>query len=162
MDEAGILTTAAEVAVAIGGFSGIVVVLGPRRGEEWPASSRLLLSALLLMAIAIVGFAFLPLLLRAAAVSERTLWPIASALHAVYLTCVVGYRIRQMHRFPKDQRHLPAQPLIGVTVLGVLVLQACNGLWLQAPWPYLAAIVLMVLGSFGVFAALLWQLWAAA
>jgi hypothetical protein len=166
MDEGSILTTAVEVAIAIAGFSGIVVVLGPRHARDWPETARLLLSALLLMAIAIVAFGFLPLLLGAAGVSER-LWPIASALHAVYLLCITAHRIRGRMRLPRDQRRITVQePVAGAVlataVVGAFALQVANVFWLQTPWPYLAAIVLMVLAALGVFAALLWSLWAAA
>jgi cation transport ATPase len=166
VDDSSILTTAVEVAIAIAGFSGIVVVLGPRHARDWPETGRLLLSALLLMAIAVVAFGFLPLLLEAAGVSER-LWPIASALHAVYLLCVTAYRLRERMRLPPGQRRITTQaPVAGaalaVAVVGAFALQLANVFWLQASWPYLAAIVLMVLGALGVFAALLWGLWAAA
>ena len=161
MDPGSVLTTAVEVAIAIAGFAGIVVVLGPRRGHEWTASSRILLSALFFMSIATVTFGFLPPILSTAGVGEHLLWPIASALHAAYLTGITGYRIQQTVRLPKEERPTSVAALF-VVVLGALTLQSANAIWLHEAWPYLTAIVLMVVLSFSVFLALLQRLLAAA
>jgi len=164
MDSGSVLSTAVEVAIAIGGFAGIVIVLGPSRGHDWSASSRLLLSALLLMSIAVAAFGFLPQILGVAGVVDEVLWRVASSLHAVYLAGIIGYRVRQTVRLPSAERSvgLATRALIGTAPVGAVVLQLANAIWLQQAWPYLTAIVLMVLGSFAVFMVLLREVWVSA
>ena len=74
-----VLTAAVQVAIATGGFAGIVIVLGPSRGAQWSYLSRMLLSALLLSTIAIVAFGFLPLILAATSMRDTTVWLLSSS-----------------------------------------------------------------------------------
>ena len=164
MESEPILTTAIEVAIAIAGFSAVVVAIAPRRRSEWPEPARLSISALLLASIATVFFGFLPLLIFSAHVPESRAWPLASSAHVAYLAAMAAYRLRQLVRLPPDDSPQRRLILISSTVVFVAVasLQLTNAIWLQAPWPYLTSIVLMVVASFGIFASLLWQLWSTA
>lgn len=119
------------------------------------------------MSLGIIGFGFLPLILGVAEVNAKTLWPAASAIHAIYLALVAAYRLRQTmglaNREPnlRSRARVPAFAIFGAS-FAALVLQTTNALWMHAPWPYLPAIVLLVLAAFTVFMTLLWQLWVAA
>lgn len=161
MEPEAILTTAIEVAIGIAGFSAVVVAIGPRRGSEWPEASRIALSALLLMSISTVVFGFVPLLLVSADVPEASVWPLSSGIHSVYLLAIALYRILQTARLARGEvRRGSLFAIFGIFLL-TLGLQSANALWLQLPWPYLTSMILMVVGAFTLFAALLWQLWAA-
>jgi hypothetical protein len=56
----GLLTTAAEISIAIADFSGIVVALAPGRLAELPTAAKPILSALLVVTASTFAFAFAP------------------------------------------------------------------------------------------------------
>ena len=160
MDTDTILTTAIEVSIAIAGFSGIVVALGPRGTPRWPETSRIQLSALLLGTIAVVAFAFLPLVLSAAGVGSLRIWTISSGAHALYLLGVIGHRAWQIKRVSVSDVP-PAMIAAGAFAVVAFGLQLANLVALQTAWPFLTAIIVMLLSCFAVFASLLYAVWAA-
>ena len=155
MDPHGVLVTSAEIAVAIAGFSGIILAVGPDRLGELRDGSRLILSALILVTASTFVFSFVPLLLSAAAVPERTLWSSASSLHAVYLAGIALYRMRQTRRISPENRPSGSFFFLPVLAMSALVLQLANIFWLHAPWPYLVSIVMLNVAGLAVFSNLL-------
>ena len=95
-----LLTTFAELGVAVAGFSGIVVVLGERGRRASPAD-RTLLGVLLWASAGVVLWALAPLLLSSAHVSERTTWVVSSAGWSIQQAIVLSLRAYQVRRFPE-------------------------------------------------------------
>lgn len=154
----GVLTTAAEVAIAIAGFSGVVAALAPRSHGTWPPGAKLFVASLLLSTAAIVGFSFLPLILLSAGQATGT-WVLCSMIHSTYLLVTTLYRFWQA----KQQGLVfgGALAALGPCLFAIaFLIQLTNVVVLRSSWPYLAAIVLSLFGAFSIFAALLQLLWS--
>ena len=156
MDPSGILTTSAEISIAIAGFSGIVLAIGPRNSGEWPQSSRSVLSTLLVSTAATFVFCFVPLLVASAQLQERAIWLASSFLHFSYLTGIASFRFYQSRRTSSGDHPVSTFYMFVLITLCVMVLQLINAVLLRAAWPYFVAIVAMNLASFIAFAVLLW------
>lgn len=155
MDPDGILVASAEIAIAIAGFSGIVLAIGPRRLSELRDGARLVLSVLILVTASTVVFAFLPLLLSSAGISEAVLWRSASSIYAIYLACIATYRAVQHRRLAAEDRPSGSFVLLPVLAMSALALQVANAVWLVTAWPYLTAIVMLNAAGLAVFSHLL-------
>ena len=159
MDSNNVLTTAAQIAVALAGFSGIAVAVGSSRTQAWPESARLGLSGLLLLSAATLAFSLIPLLLSSAHVPARVLWTASSGLHAAWLFGVLVYRVRQLLAIGDG----PRPSAWNVVPAGIATaLQVANAIYIQDAWPYLTAIVLLLLVGFMIFANLFRSLGSAA
>ena len=97
MEAEGILTTLAEVAIAIAGFSGIVVAL-QNRTVDWSETDKLRFSALLQVSFGCVIFSFVPIVLYLMHPSEPFVWRWSSSLWLVYIACTAAYRVPQLPR----------------------------------------------------------------
>lgn len=149
MEAEGILTALAEVAIAIAGFSGIVVVLD-RSGEPWSELDRRRLSMLLQISLSCVFMSFLPVLLQLAEVPTASVWFWSSALWLVYIFLALSYRLRQMpsaSAIAEDPSVRVVMALMFITVAISAVAQIANVAWLRAPWPHVFAIILGLLMS---------------
>src|SRR5262245_39180355 len=98
MSATDLLTTLAQLGVALAGFSGIVVVLGARATGQWSSRERQLLNILLGSSGSVILWMILPLLLLAAEVAERRLWLISSAGWCIVHTAVLMVRARAATR----------------------------------------------------------------
>jgi ABC-type uncharacterized transport system permease subunit len=124
--------------------------------QEWPESARLALSGLLLLSAATLAFSLMPLLLSSAHVPLRLLWALSSGLHAAWLFGVLVHRVRQ-------SLAIEGSATWNVIPAGIATaLQAANAIYIQDAWPYLTAIVLLLLVGFMIFAVLLRSLGSAA
>ncbi len=74
MDPQDALTTVAEIAIAIAGFSGVAAVLGRRAEGQWASFDVLRLRLLLRSSFGIVIFCFLPIVLSSASVAAEKVW----------------------------------------------------------------------------------------
>ena len=157
MDPSGILTTSAEISIAIAGFSGIVLALGPGRTRGWSEASKFILSVPLLTTAATVVFSFVPLLIFSAKISESTAWAASSSLHVAYFVGVIAFRINQTHQMTPDDQPGRAFYAFAVIASCVVILQFVNAIWLQTAWPFFVAIVAMNLAGFIAFSVLLWM-----
>ena len=134
MEPFGALSLCAEVAVAILGFSGIVVVFGQfsydgDRQGFFHTLFRGTLSPLGIIAIASV--------LDAAALERDLIWRACSALHAVIL-CAILVRARST----AQPGYTPTlgQILTGIGAFVVLGLSMWNAVSLHSFWPVLTAV----------------------
>ncbi|MEK6591702.1 MAG: hypothetical protein AABZ67_01340 [Pseudomonadota bacterium] len=150
-----VLTSAIQVAIAIAGFTGIIIAIS--KGAQISARERISVSILLLASIATVTFAFLPMIFLNAGVSERSTWMTSSILFVIYFVSIVSYRVTQ---FRQSGVTMPAAVASGIGILGIVaLLQLANAIFIRDSWPYLILIVSYVIYSFIVFAYLLWSLW---
>lgn len=78
MEEAETLRTIAEVAIAIAGFTGVVVVFGSRARGDWTRVEANRLWLLLAQALIPALLSFLPLLLYSGGLESRAIWRISN------------------------------------------------------------------------------------
>jgi hypothetical protein len=155
MNPTDLLTTLAQLGVALAGFSGIVSVLGTRASGEWSSWERTLLAVLLATSGGVILWSLLPLLLLASGLAEGRVWRLSSASWVVAQVAVLSHRVRQVVR-DRDTRTQGGVLVIAAFLGGVsaLVVQAVN-VWLAVAWPHLAAVTWYLLLSFLVFVLLL-------
>jgi len=99
--EAETLRTIAEVAVAIAGFTGIVVVFGGRAGGDWSPDEAERLWLLLSQALVVTLFAFLPILLQAAGLEGPAIWRLSNGLLGITIWGIganIAFRQRHFER----------------------------------------------------------------
>jgi hypothetical protein len=149
-----ILTTLAELGVAVAGFSGIVVVLGERVRGESPRD-RPLLDALLWASAGVVLWALAPLLLLSAQLSERTTWVVSSAGWSVQQSLVLALRAYQIRRAPDVRPELTFVVPVSLGGVSALGLQLASVAWLASAWPHLVALVWWLVLSFVIFLRLM-------
>jgi hypothetical protein len=156
MSATDLLTTLAQLGVALAGFSGIVVVLGARGSGDWSSWDRQFLSVLLATSGAVVLWSLVPLLLLASDLDERNVWLLSSGSWVVGQVLVLGIRIRQVAR---DQNALAQERTFVIPAflggVAALAVQLANLFWLGVAWPHLAAVTWHVALSFLVFVRLL-------
>lgn len=144
-----------EMGMGIAGFSAVVIAFGRR---EWTSKTMLLLPSVLDIAFVTVVLAFIPMILLTTTLSQPVVWQIASAATAAYIAVVIPYRtvrIRQLF-FNPINRGRRLSLAVNTLILG---LSLANVFWLHTGWPHLAALVLMLALSFGVFSFLVTELW---
>ena len=148
-----LLTTLAQLGVAIAGFSGIVVVLA--KPETRASANRSLLSVLLVASAGVVIWALAPLVMLSAQVSEHTTWLVSSAGWSIQQALALAQRAYQVRNSPES---VPGFALVVPLAIGgllALALQLANVVWLAAPWPHLVALVWWVVVSFAIFLRLM-------
>ena len=132
MNPFDVLSLCAEIAVAILGFSGVVVVFGGRsQGSTGQPLFRTMFRGTLIP-LALIALAFI---LDAASLAEITTWRICSAVHAVATSLVLYGTLRVA--WPTTW----ALRLVRVGGVLVLFLSLLNALVLHAFWPVLAIVI---------------------
>ena len=133
----------AEIAVALAGFTGVVVVFGSRSHGSWHPGDRLRLGFLLESSLTAGGFALLTLvLLEMFSQSASTAWMTASTLWALFMP----WSLYSSHRRIRDdlQKHADidrfANRLVFVVFLVLIAAQIANVLLWQQFAPLLAAL----------------------
>jgi hypothetical protein len=155
MNATDLLTTLAELGVALAGFSGIVVVVGARPAGVWSAREQVALSVLLAASGGVIVWSIVPLLLLTAEVPGRSVWLFSSGSWFVGDIATTVVRIRQFARQPEAMAQgwgFNILSLLGETA--ALAVQLAN-LWLGVAWPHLAAVSWHLALSFLVFVRLL-------
>jgi hypothetical protein len=156
MNAADLLTTFAQLGVALAGFSGVVVALGARPTGQWSSREQQLLTILLGTGGGVILWSILPLLLLAAELSERKVWLISSGSWCLAQGAVLVVRARGLARDRDAQTQ--ERGLVTFAFLGgisALAIQLANLIWLAVAWPHLAAVAWQLALSFLVFVRLL-------
>jgi hypothetical protein len=140
------LSTLAQIAIAIAGFSGIVSVFGRRSVGDWSVAERNRLLALLIVSLTVLLFCLLPLVLLSIPVSESTCW---RSLSLLLVIPTVGFEARlipvanEARRVPRGQREV-SLAVAGIFITGdllAIVALVVNGVSLGVVWPYLAVLI---------------------
>ena len=158
MDPQDALTTVAEIAIAIAGFSGVAAVLGRRSQGEWSPLDVLRLRMLLRISFSIVIFCFLPIVLLSASIAADSTWALSSgawlAAFAVNfsLDAREGQRIVKLTDAPIERGYVAR---ILMLAGGMVVLHVLNIVTVREAWPYLAALVANLIAPFAQFLRLL-------
>lgn len=156
MEGSDFLLTCAEVAVALAGFSALVVALGRRGADDLAVQYRGLVGSLIERSLVAVFLSFLPILLFGLGVSPRLLWFASSGALAAYIVSLAWRSARLRKRDPTLEA-LVAGPAWGVLFgLGVLVLllQLVHAVGLgihQSVWWYLVGLTWLLVSVAYVF-----------
>jgi hypothetical protein len=157
MEAEGILTALAEVAIAIAGFSGIVVAL-KRRGEAWSESDKTRFSVLLQISLSCVFWSFTPIVLYLVNTSAVSVWGWSTGIWLMFVLGGIAYRLPRIRRATSLDAEPPARVVMAL-MIGVLVIsvaaQVANVGWLRTSWPHVLAILLSLLLSSILFVRLL-------
>jgi len=154
-----ILTTTAEIGIALAGFSGIVAVLGRRSEGAWSGADRVRLAMLLETSFAAVLWSFAPLVLLSAEVAPERVWLLTSGGYVGYMLLQFPRRTRQMTSVDRVDPDAPVGPwYLAFVISGAVahtLLQLVNVAWLRAPWPHIVAVLWALTLGFVNFVRLL-------
>jgi hypothetical protein len=118
LDTQSILTTVAEVSIALAGFTGVVAVLGNRRKRDWTAEERLQLRTLVETSFTALFASFAPGVLFFLLSSEPAVWQGANLfLGALHLANLSAFLIR-------SRKAKPTASQKGLLVVGILIILA--------------------------------------
>ena len=131
-----VLAWCAEVAIAITGFSGVVLALSQRTGAGAPATAGLLFRMLFTGTLVPLGIIALASIFEAAALEHSLIWSICSFVHASAVLAIMG-----LSSSLRDGSALGrGQPLVLLGGFGVMALQFTNVVSLHSFWPVLVAV----------------------
>lgn len=121
------LMAIAQIAIALIGFSGVVVTLGRTKGSQWSESDLLQLRTLVEPSIVVFVGAFLPLGTALAEIQTETVWRVSNAM----LFCLLGiahslFLIRAGKQKNAVVRSQTAMGFLGAFVYISLVASAFN------------------------------------
>jgi hypothetical protein len=156
MDQSEVLIGIAEIATALAGFTGVVVVFGSRSEGNWHPGDRLRLNFLLEASLTAGGFALMALILFGS-VTANLAWAATSAAWALFMPFSLyssGRRIRESLKSHGDVDRL-ANRLVFLMFATLVVLQVANALVWQQFTPLLAALSVNLAGAAMQFARLI-------
>jgi hypothetical protein len=160
METAGTLEVFAEIAIAIAGFSGVVVALSGTAKSTVLDRTRLhmLLQASLMTAF----FSLLPLVLFSTDLEPASIWGVASSCWILYMAVnLTTLRRRVGYTGPAPDtisRHLLTFVFGGVAL--ILVLQVLNAAVMRLAWPHLAALLWGLIIASLFFVRLILSIWS--
>lgn len=163
MDGSDYLLTTAEVAVALAGFSALIIVLRQSDSREIPAG---LIANLIERSLVAAVLSLLPVLLAGLELSEARLWFTSSGLLGIYIVSLAwrGVTIRRREPGASELISGPGFAFFFVLGLFVMVLQFANALGVgvqQSVWWYLVGLTWLI-ASAGIMFFLSVRFWARA
>ncbi len=146
-----------EIAVALAGFTGVVVVFGSRSAGSWLPGDRLRMGFMLEASLTAGGFALLTLVLFSSLQNAGDTWAVASGLWAIYMVYSL-YKSRRQIRENLEHHHdidKTANRIVFALFSMLIALQIINVVIWREFAPLLAALVLNIAGSAMQFARLI-------
>jgi small-conductance mechanosensitive channel len=150
VDHSETLIGIAEIAVALAGFTGVVVAVRSREHGGWHPGDQLRLVFLLEASLSAAGFALLTLVLfHALPHSASTVWTVASMLWAVFMP----WSLYTSHRRIKDNQEKHgdidkfANRFVFVIFFALIILQLINVFFWREFAPLLAALCFNLAGA---------------
>jgi hypothetical protein len=146
------LGIAAQVAVALAGFTGIVVVFGSTTVHQWRPLDKLRLRLLLTMSTLPLGLSLLAILLLATGLADNTIWRVMSALSAAVFA-IAGFLVqREFRRLGTSEvKRLPSSRIVfyltGLTGAAVVILMIYNCFTSGAFWPFFAGLICSMMAA---------------
>ena len=156
MDQSEVLIGIAEIATALAGFTGVVVVFGSRSEGNWHPGDRLRLNFLLEASLTAGGFALLALILFGT-VDPQLAWAASSAAWALFMPISLyssAKRIRESLMSHGDVDRV-ANRLVFVVFASLVAVQVANVIVWQQFTPLLAALSVNLAGAAMQFARLI-------
>jgi hypothetical protein len=157
-----VLSLCAELAIAITGFSGVVLVFGaPARGD-WSDEARIRFRVLFDCTLTPMGLIGLAFILDAAALERSTTWRICSSVYVPIAATFVFMSVRQSKRArptgtgrPLSRIKRAADTFGFLVAVSVMALQLANASYLHAFWPFLVSVWWNIALSLWAFVGLL-------
>jgi hypothetical protein len=160
MEPGEALGISAQIAVALAGFAGVVVVFRREAVHEWPDIDKLRLRLLLANSIQPLGLSMLGLLLLTVDPMPPGTWRwcsgitlVAALLFAAAITKIYGRLNLQNVQHQRDTRFI--YYLFGAFGAATLLLQVFNIALLGAFWPFFAGIVYQLVTAMAQFARMI-------
>ncbi len=157
-DTSGILIGFGEVAIALAGFTGVVVAFGSRSQGQWHPGDRLRLSFLLEASLTAAGFALLALLMREVfPPPDPITWIVTSAGWALFMPFSLYSAHVRVARNAREHGDVDAisNRLVFTVFLALIFVQIANVFIWQHPAPVVIAIAVNLAGSAMQFARLI-------
>ncbi len=154
MEPAEALSTAPQVAVALAGFAGVVVVFRSGSVHEWSKIDKFRLRILLTNSAVPLALCLVGHLLLTANLSPTTIWRWASAFTAVLFFPIVIVYLKAFRSFSRTELRTASgsRSLFSVGLAfgtAVSILKLYNAAVLNAFWPFFLGIISLLLA--GIF-----------
>jgi hypothetical protein len=157
VDPVELLTAIIEASIALIGFSGLVIVLGPRFSGDWELIDKDRLVLLLALGMIALACTLFSLVLLAAGFSHARVWALSSVAWVVLVLPFAVWSVRRVIQTPDQPTR--GWTYVGVSVFAVianLAVQVATAAYFAAFWPlFLALAVSLILGVMQ-FVRLLW------
>jgi hypothetical protein len=152
MEPGEALSTAAQIAVTLAGFAGVVVVFRRESVHEWSPIDKFRLRLLLTNSIFSLTFYMIGLLLLTIKPAPPGIWRWCSGAALVILLPFAIATTKSFRRFDPQQlknAHATLLPFYLFVALGTggTLLQFCNVGILNAFWPFFTGIVIQLLAA---------------
>jgi hypothetical protein len=157
METVELLVGIAEIAVALAGFTGVVVAFGSRSQGRWHAGDRLRLVFLLESSLTAAGFALFALLMLSMTDDKQVAWTLLSMSWAAFMTWSLWTSHRRIDANLEAHGDVDrfANRVTGMLFAVSVLVQIANSiLWHQAS-PFLAAVMLNLAGAAMQFSRLI-------
>jgi hypothetical protein len=153
------LGIAAQIAVALAGFAGVVVVFRRESVHEWSPLDKFRLRALLLNSVLPLGLCMIALLLLTIEPVPTGIWRWCSGIASVVLlffgiSTTTGFRRVAVQRLQSAHSNFIFY-FFATLGIGAMLLQLYNALLLGAFWPFFTGIVLQLVGATFQFARMI-------
>jgi len=160
MEPGEALGIAAQIAVALAGFAGVVVVFRREAVQEWSGIDKLRLRLLLANSMLPLGLSMLALLLLTIKPMPPEIWRWCSGILLVVTISFVTLTTKSFRRLnlPNAQRDRVTRLiflLFGVFGMAAMLLQIYNVMLLAAFWPFFAGIVYQLVMAMAQFARMI-------
>src|SRR5262245_51536343 len=160
MEPGEALGIAAQIAVALAGFAGVVVVFRREAVHEWSGVDKLRLRLLLANSMLPLGLSMLGLLLLTIKPMPPGIWRWCSGILLVTTISFVTATTKSFRRLnlPTPQRDRGTRLiffLFGGFGIAAMLLQLYNIVWLDVFWPFFAGIVYQLITAMAQFARMI-------
>lgn len=157
MEPGEALSPAAQIAVTLAGFAGVVVVFRRESVHDWSLIDKYRLRLLLMNSVLPLAFCTVGLLLLSIKPALSEIWRWCSGFTLVIVLPFTIMTTRSFRRL--DPRQLPRARgtgfgfyLFGLLGIGAILLQLLNIAMLNAFWPFFTGIVVHLLAAMFQFA----------
>jgi hypothetical protein len=160
MEPSEAFSTAAQIAVALAGFAGVVVVFRRESVHDWSPIDKFRLRLLLINSILPLALCVIGLLLLTIRPTPTAVWRWCSALALVVLfpfvmTTAKGWRSLDPHLLRRERAAGSPFHLFAILGIGAMLLQFFNIAILNAFWPFFTGIVVHLLAAMVQFARII-------
>lgn len=160
MEPGEALSTAAQIAVALAGFAGVVVVFRRESVHDWSPIDKFRLRQLLTNSILPLAFCMIGLLLLAIKPVPAGIWRWSSGAALVILLPFAITTTKSFRRFDRQELRRGGAShfvfyLSGTLGTAVTLLQVYNAAILDAFWPFFTGIVVQLIAAMLQFARII-------
>ena len=157
MSTVELLIGIAEIAIALAGFTGVVVAFGSRSAGAWHPGDRLRLGFLLEASLTAAGFSLFALLMLYAMGEGGMTWAVLSVSWAVYMCASLWASHRRIVESSDAEGDVDtvANRITAALFWALIVVQIANALLWQELAPFLAALICNLAGAAMQFSRLI-------